>query len=66
MIVRYSSLYPVLAACIGQDRAPRPDELEHLTQRIMREGSVGAPGTHLDRRLAARVAHTALIGAPKN
>jgi len=66
MFVQAPPLYPVLAACIVQDRAPRPDELEYVTQRILREGSVGAPGTHLDRRMAAHVAHTALIGAPKN
>jgi len=66
MLVQAPPLYPVLAACIAQDRAPRTDELEYVTQRIMREGSVGAPGTHLDRRMAARVAHTALIGAPEN
>jgi hypothetical protein len=58
-------LYPVLAACIAQDRAPRPDELEQVAQRIMREGSVGTPGAHLDRRMAAHAARTALIGASK-
>jgi hypothetical protein len=55
----------VLAACIAQDRAPRPDELERVAQRIMREGSVGVPGAILDRRMAARAARIALIGAPK-
>jgi len=64
--VQYPSLYPVLAACIAQDRGPRPDELEHVTQRIMREGSVGRPGVRLDHRMAARAARTALIGAPTN
>jgi hypothetical protein len=58
-------LYPVLAACIAQDRAPRPDELEHVAQRIMREGSVGTPGARLDHRMAARAAYTALTGASK-
>jgi len=64
--MQYPSLYPALTACIAQDRAPRPDELEQVAQRIMREGSVGARGTHLDRRMAARAARTALIGSPKN
>jgi len=64
--VHYPTLYPVLAACIAQDRAPLPDELEHVAQRIMREGSVGTSGTLLDRRLAVRAARAALIGAPKN
>jgi hypothetical protein len=59
-------LYPVLAACIAQDRAPRPDELERVAQRILREGSVGTHGTLLDRRMAVRAARTALIGASKN
>jgi hypothetical protein len=59
-------LYPVLAACIAHDRAPRPDELEHVAQRIMRKGSVGTAGAGLDRRMAARAARTALIGAPKS
>jgi hypothetical protein len=59
-------LYPVLAACIAQDRAPRPDELERVAQRILREGSVGTRGTLLDRRMAVRAARTALIGASKN
>lgn len=66
MFVQYPSLYPALAACIAQDRAPRPDELERVAQRIMRESSIGAPGASLDRRMAARAARTALIGAPKN
>jgi hypothetical protein len=61
--VQYPSLYPVLATCIAQDRAPRPDELEQVAQRIMREGSV-SPGALLDRRMAARAARIALIGAP--
>ncbi|MBW8842446.1 MAG: hypothetical protein JF608_11700 [Sphingomonadales bacterium] len=65
MIVQYPSLYPVIAACIAQDRPPRPDELERVAQRIMREGSAGTPGARLDRRMAARAARTALIGAPK-
>jgi len=64
--VRYPPPYPVLAACIAQDRPPRPDELEHVAQRIMREGSVGTSGALLDRRMAARAARTALIGTPKN
>jgi len=63
--VQYPLLYPVLAACIAQDRAPRPDELERVAQRIMREGSVGTPGARLDRRMATRAARTALIGASK-
>lgn len=66
MFVQSPPLYPVLAACIAQDRAPRPDELEYVTERIMREGSIGAPGAHLDRRMAARAARAALVGAPKN
>lgn len=63
MFVHYPPLYPVLAACIAQNRAPRPDELERVAQRIMREGSVGTSGTLLDRRMAARAARAALIGA---
>jgi hypothetical protein len=59
-------LYPVLTACIAQDRAPRPDELERVAQRIMREGSIGTPGAVLDPRIAARAAGIALIGASKN
>jgi len=66
MSMQHPSLYPVLADCIARDRAPRPDELEQVAQRIMREGSGGASGTRLDRRMAARAARTALIGAPKN
>jgi hypothetical protein len=64
--MQYPSLYPALTACIAQDRAPRPDELEQVAQRIMREGSVGTPGALLDRRMATRAARTALIGAPKS
>jgi len=64
--VQYPPLYPALTACIAQDRAPRPDELEQVMQRIMREGSAGAPGARLDRRMAARAARAALLGAPKN
>jgi predicted kinase len=48
--VQYPLLYPVLAACIAQDRAPRHDELEHVAQRILREGSVGTADSRLDRR----------------
>ncbi|HEX7851373.1 MAG TPA: hypothetical protein VF485_16710 [Sphingomonas sp.] len=59
------SLYPILAACIAQDRLPRPDEVERVAHRIMREGSIGLPGVPPDRRMAARVARTALIGARK-
>lgn len=66
MFAEYRLLYPVLAACIAQDRAPRPGELEHVAQRIMREGSVGTPGALLDRRMATRAARTALIGASKS
>jgi hypothetical protein len=55
----------VLAACIAQDRAPRPDELERVAQRIMREGSIGMPDAILDRHMAARAARIAMIGAPK-
>jgi hypothetical protein len=58
-------LYPALTACIAQDRAPRPDELERVAQRILREGSVGTPRARLDRRVALRAAHTALVGTPK-
>jgi hypothetical protein len=66
MSMQHPSLYPVLADCIARDRAPRPDELDHVAQRILREGSVGAPGAFLNYRMAARAARAALIGAPKN
>jgi hypothetical protein len=59
------SLYPILAACIAQDRLPRPEEVERVAHRIMREGSIGLSGAPLDRRMAARAARTALIGARK-
>jgi hypothetical protein len=65
MAARYPSLYPILAACIAQDRLPRPDEVERVALRIMREGSNGAADAPLDRRMAARAARTALIGARK-
>jgi hypothetical protein len=51
MAARYPSLYPILAACIAQDRLPRPDEVERVAHRIMREGSNGTTGAPLDRRM---------------
>ena len=65
MAAPYPSLYPILAACIAQDRLPRPDEVERVAHQITREGKNGAAGAPLDHRMAARAARAALIGARK-
>lgn len=60
----FTRRYSILIACIGQDRAPRIDEVERVTQRVLREGF----GTRDKRdhaaalRIADRVANIALLG----
>ena len=59
-----ASRYPILAACIAQDRAPRADELNRVALRIAREG-LGAAGDRDEaatRRRAISFARTALLG----
>lgn len=59
LIIRYSAL----AACIAQDRAPRPDELDRVAARVMQEGfATRVARDVVTRRLAIRVARTALLG----
>ncbi|MBS0479448.1 MAG: hypothetical protein JSR79_09125 [Proteobacteria bacterium] len=53
--------YPVLAACIGQDRAPRPEEIERVAHRVLREG-LSVRRDAAARNLAVRVARIALFG----
>ncbi|MGN6817824.1 MAG: hypothetical protein ACTHJR_04050 [Sphingomonas sp.] len=56
--------YPVLAACIAQDRAPRPDEVDRVARRILREGLGTRTGGDeaTAQQLAVRAARTALLG----
>jgi len=59
--------YPILAACIAQNRAPRPDEVDIVALRIIREG-LGARDDRPDaalQRLARRAARTALHGSTR-
>jgi len=53
--------YPILIACIGQDRAPLPDEIDRVAHRILREGFGDHDGATA-QRLAVGVARLALLG----
>jgi hypothetical protein len=55
--------YPILAACIAQDRPPRLDEVNRVARRILREGSIGAAVARIGPRAALRAARVALAGA---
>lgn len=62
---RSSPAYPILTACIAQDRAPRPDEVDRVARRIRREGLGMAENRDeaAMQRLAVRIARTALSGS---
>lgn len=56
--------YPILTACIAQDRAPRPGEVEQVARRVRREGFTATADRDdpAAQRLAMRIARTALLG----
>lgn len=54
---RNSWTYPVLVACIGEDRAPSARELRRIARRIKREAY---PGARLTPSLRRRISHLAL------
>jgi acetolactate synthase regulatory subunit len=57
--------YPVLTACIAQDRAPRPGEVEQVARRVRREGfaATAVRDDAAAQRLAIRIARIALLGS---
>jgi len=57
--------YPILTACIAQDRAPRPGEVEQVARRVRREGfaETAVRDDAAAQRLAIRIARTALLGS---
>lgn len=57
--------YPILTACIAQDRAPLPDEIEQVARRVRREGFAATIDRDdpVARRVAIRIARTALLGS---
>ena len=58
------SSYPVIAACIREDRRPSPDELKKVTRRIWREVHAGRdPAGFAARRSALRAARASLEGS---
>ena len=57
--------YPILTACIAQDRAPRPGEVEQVARRVRREGFAATVvrDDAAAQRLAIRIARIALLGS---
>jgi drug/metabolite transporter superfamily protein YnfA len=57
--------YPVIVACICEDRLPSPGELKHVASRISREALFGrhSASGFAARRTALRAARAALAGS---